>query len=499
MKKFLTLVLALVMLASMFTFPAMAEEVPTLTMLIGGDNSPAEENEIVHELEKRLGIDLKITLLPSGDLNTKVNTMLAAGEEPDIYDPDASTLVELLEAGRIMNLEPYLAEYGKDILSSLGDDLHEAPANKDGYYAVFKKSNGILKNFVFRKDWLAKVGMEVPATTEELYEVLKAFAFNDPDGNGVNDTYGVAPSIEGFGTFECLFTTFGIPIASVNNFTGNSVLLEDGTVTTALKHPNFLEAITFLNKLYKEGIMDPDFATITQMQAFERLWNSKVGCISFQAQGVTNNWYPGRYTWEVPADPGEQFTFAHVNGNGSRKTYDSVTDPELVVSANCKYPEAAVALINYMYFNPEGQELTLMGIEGKHYEWIDEANGKYQRLGEYTDDVVHRATGAYCYNWAGGFNRNNAADRLYNKTTQDAQNLEATMALDWPRISGVLETELEYGADLGAIVKEAIANLIVTDGDIEAELAEYIARWENEGGLDVEEEATAAYAAEQAK
>ena len=499
MKKFLTLVLALVMLASMFTVPAIAEEVPTLTMLVGGDNSPAEENDIVHELEARLGIDLKITIVPGSDLKTKLNTMLAAGEEPDIYDCDAATLVELLEAGRIANLEPYLAEYGPDMLASYGDSLHAAPANKEGFYAVFKNNNGIIKNFTFRTDWLKAVGKELPTTTEELYEVLKAFTFDDPDGNGVNDTYGIAPSIEGFGTFECLFTTFGIPLASVSNFTGNSVLLEDGTVTTALKHPNFLEAITFINKLYKEGIMDPDFATITQMQAFERLWNSKVGCISFQANGVTNNWYPGRYTWEVPADPSEQFAFAHVNGNGGRKVYNSVTDPELVVNANCKYPEKAVELINYMYFNTEGQELTYMGIEGKHFEWIDEANGKYQRLGEYTDDVVHRATGAYCYNWPGGWTAENAETRLLNKTTQEAQAAENAIATEWPRISGVLETELEYGADLGAIVKEAIANLIVTDGDIEAELAEYIARWENEGGLDVEEEATAAYAAENAK
>ena len=41
--------------------------------------------------------------------------------------------------------------------------------------------NDHLMYFVFRKDWLAKVGMEVPATTEELYEVLKAFAFDEVD------------------------------------------------------------------------------------------------------------------------------------------------------------------------------------------------------------------------------------------------------------------------------------------------------------------------------
>lgn len=496
MKKFLTLLLTVVMLASMMVVPAVAEETPTITMFISSDNSPAAENDILKELSARLGFKVDITVVAGNDYATKLNTMLASNTEPDIYNPDATTLLELQAAGRIANLEPYMEEYGQDILASFGDKLHEAPANKEGYYAVFKNSNGIIKNFVFRKDWLAKVGMEVPTTPEELYNVLYAFTYNDPDGNGVDDTYGIASAIDAMATFECLFTSFGLPISSEK---ACSVLLEDGTVTTALKHPNFVEAITFINKLYKDGVMDPDFATLTQMQVFERLWNSKIGAISFQANGVTNNWYPGRYTWEVPADPSEQFAFANINGYGARKVYNSVTDPELVVSSNCKHPELALKLINYMYFNTEGQELTYMGIEGKHFEWIDEANGKYQRLGEYTDDVVHRATGAYCYNYSGGWTAEGAETRLLNKTTRDAQAAENAIALEWPRISAMLETEIEYGADLAAIVKEAIANLIVTDGDIAAELAEYVARWENEGGLEYEEEATAAYAAEQGK
>lgn len=495
MKKFLTLVLALVMLASVFTVPALAEDKPVITMLVSGDNTPAEDNDILKELEARLGVKVQITVMPSGDLKTKLNSMLAAGTEPDIYNPDTNQLVELLDAGRILNMEPYLAEYAPDMLASYGENLHKAPANKEGFYAVFRNSLPIVKNFCFRTDWLKAVGMELPTTTEELYEVLKAFTFNDPDGNGANDTYGIAPSANALATFECLFTSFGIPLQNAKSL----VELEDGTVTTALKHPAFLEAITFMNKLYKEGIMDPDFATITQMQAFERLWNSKVGCISFQNVGVTNNWYPGRYTWEVPADPAEQFAFAHVNGFGAAKGYESVTDPQLVVRADCKYPELAVKVINYMYFSPEGQELTYLGVEGKHFEWIDEENGKYQRLGEFTDDVAHRAAGAYVYNDAGGWTADNIQSRLYNKTTREGQVAEYEVALDWPFLYTVLEAQTEYGADLEAIVNEAIANLVVTDGDIAAEYAEYVARWENEGGLDLEEEATAVYAAQQGK
>ena len=44
---------------------------------------------------------------------------------------------------------------------------------------------------IVRKDWLANVGLELPKTTEDLYEVAKAFTEDDPDGNGADDTYGI--------------------------------------------------------------------------------------------------------------------------------------------------------------------------------------------------------------------------------------------------------------------------------------------------------------------
>ena len=54
------------------------------------------------------------------------------------------------------------------------------------------RNEGIL----IRKDWLDKLGLKVPKTTDEFFEVMKAFTFKDPDGNGKNDTYGLGAYIE---------------------------------------------------------------------------------------------------------------------------------------------------------------------------------------------------------------------------------------------------------------------------------------------------------------
>ena len=495
MKKLLTLLLATMLLVTIALPSVIGEEVPTITIMMPGDNSPAENNEVLDELGKRLGINVKVIYVSGGDYESKLNTAIASNTLPDIYRVmTTTTLLELRDAGRLYNFEELLPEYGPDILAAVGDDLYAPIVNEGGVYGLVSKGGSYIKNLAIRKDWLENVGLQMPTDLDSFYEVLKAFTNNDPDGNGANDTYGLALAIEEDGNWQHVMSAFGIPYRQKNG----SVLLEDGTVTTYIKHPRFVEAMTYWNKLYKEGLMDPDFATLTRMQSFERLWQGKTGIYGFQAIGTTNNWYPARYTFDVPENPGDLFGFTHLNGVGAVKVYPNYQQASAVINADCAHPELALKLINYMEYNAEGQELVYMGIEGTHFEWIDKENGQFQRLGIYTDDVAHRAAGAYVYSINGGHTLKNAETRLMNQTTQKAQEEEWKVALDYPYIATPLQTRSEYGATLDGITTECFAQLIVTDGDMESELQEFITRWEEEGGLEYEKEATQAYAQEQA-
>lgn len=496
MKRFLSLMLTLALLLSCLSIvPTVAEEVPTLTWLMYGNNTPNEDNSILRELEARLGVKIKVIYVPNDDLATKLNSLIAIDDLPDIYLVNsASVLQELKDAGKLLNFGELLPEYGPDILASAGDELKKLTINTDGVYGLVRQSGLYLKNFAFRKDWLAKVGMEMPTDLDSLYDVLYAFTYNDPDGNGQDDTYGFVANMtdNNASMWQHIMAAFDIPIS----FTNGMVQLEDGTVTTFIKHPRFMEAMNYLRRLYQDGIMDPDFATLTQMQCFERLWQGKVGCLGFQSVGITNNWYPGRYTFEVPEDPADLFGFAHINNKGGTATYPDYTTACAVINANCKYPELAVKAINYIYYTQEGQELTYMGIEGVHFNWIDKENGKYERLGIYTDDTTHRADGCFVYNGYGGWSVDNAETRLMNKITQQAQAEERAIATQHPEINAVLETRSEYGTALDDLARECFATLIVTADDAEAQALyeEFVERWNEEGGLEFEEEATAAYA-----
>ena len=496
MKKTLSLLLVLVLALAVFALPAMADEKPVLTMLISGDNNPSEVNSVLTELGNRIGAEIRVTMVSKTDYSSKLNTMIASGTEPDIYGVlDTNTLLELRDAGRLLDMAPLLEEYGPDILAYCGDKLDMPVANEDGHvYALVSEAGTYLKNLTIRKDWLANVGMEMPTDLDSFYDVLYAFTYNDPDGNGVKDTIGLAPSMADTSSFQHILAAFGI---GVRDWDGK-VLLEDGTVTTFIKHPRFLEAIEYLRKLYKDGVMDPDFVTLTNMQMFERLWQGQTGIMGFQSVGTTNNWYPGRYTFEVPENPEDIFAQVLLTSEVTGETVGAVaehvgtTGCACAISAKCANPEAALKLIDYMYFTKEGQDLIYLGVDGVMFQWTDEANGKYERLGDYKDDTLHRAAGAFVY--GAGFTVDNAENRTLNACTREMQAKEKEVALDYVFIPVTLDSQAEYGTTLGALQWEAFCNLIVTTGDVQAEYEEFLARWDEEGGQEYEEEATAWWA-----
>lgn len=491
MKKLLALVMTIALLASLVVIPAVAEEMPTITMVYSGDNNPPDDNDIIVELRNRLGVNLQITYVSGGDYATKLNTMMASDTLPDIImNVSGQNLLDLVAAGKLLNWEPYLAEYGQNILAKTDvEDMKKAPANKDGLYAGISYGAMYHKTLSVRKDWLQAVGMEVPTNLDEYYEVMKAFTKNDPDGNGQDDTYGMAFGMNA-NFWTGIFAGYGIPMSGWDQ----AIQLEDGTVTTVMKHPEFLNAMTYLNKLYQEGLVDPDFVNLTNMQCFEQLWNNKVGVLGWEAVGPTNNWYPGRYTFEVDPEPANEFDFITLNGKSAWKIYPNYNHASWCINAKCANPEAAVKVVDYMWYSEEGDELCYLGVEGKHFEWVDKANGKYQRLGIYTDDTVQRAAG--CWVYKGLFNTTNCEVRVMNALTQKSLADAAAASIEYPYISAVLETRTEYGADLDALVQECFATMVVADGGLDTILADFITRWEDEGGLDYEEEATAAYAAQ---
>jgi len=105
----------------------------------------------------------------------------------------------------------------------------------------------------YRKDWAEKVGItEVPKTVDDVYDMMYKFTYEDPDGNGKDDTYGLEMT-KYTGPLDIIQTWFGV---------GNEWVEKDGKLVPVHQTEEYKEALKWMKKIYDDGLMRKDWATI---------------------------------------------------------------------------------------------------------------------------------------------------------------------------------------------------------------------------------------------
>ena len=145
----------------------------------------------------------------------------------------------------------------------------------DGYYFLPKPDSADptiykaeRKGMFIRTDWLEAVGMDMPTSWEELYEVCHAFTYNDPDGNGVNDTYGLTG--DGMGTLRYFFASCG----SSNRYWNKDA---DGNWYFGAMDDGNIEVLEWLRKMWEDGSIDPDFGASTWETGLQKFSSNTFG------------------------------------------------------------------------------------------------------------------------------------------------------------------------------------------------------------------------------
>lgn len=173
-----------------------------------------EDNFQTKKLEEDLGINIEFYMLPSSaeDCKTKLSLMATGGETlPDIIMVDgvmsAEQVLDYGSKGIFIPLNDYIADesmcpYFSAIPEEDMETIMTAITSADGNIYCLPKFetstwNMTPNRYYINGAWLDKLGLEVPTTTEELHEVLKAFVQNDPNGNGIADEIGVYGMAEG--------------------------------------------------------------------------------------------------------------------------------------------------------------------------------------------------------------------------------------------------------------------------------------------------------------
>jgi putative aldouronate transport system substrate-binding protein len=276
------------------------------------EGESVEDNVVTRWINDKTGVHYK-SVWSGPDANMFFQTAMASGDFPDhITQIPGSVLSQLLEADQLADFR----EIWDKTASELTKKLLLYPPNYTGWepnWGAVSDSQGHLFGIPcgmayvyedvlwYRQDWLDKLKLAPPKTFDEVVEVGKALVKEGLATIGL----GVAPRYTGWGTMSFAFGPFGtIPTLWRRG--------SDGMLTYDSLNPAQKEGLAVMQKLYKEGVIDPDF--FVGDKTGENVGGNKVGLL------IGPYFMP---IWPMPDslknDPNAKWSFTEVPGTTDGK------------------------------------------------------------------------------------------------------------------------------------------------------------------------------------
>jgi ABC-type glycerol-3-phosphate transport system substrate-binding protein len=409
--------------------------------------------------------------LPRTEYETKLNLLLASGERPEIiaYGTDAMEY-NLAKSSLLLPISAAFTKY-PDLARSRPEATWDAMKHADGnIYAIPAQQMVLESAILYRADWLEKLGLSVPATLEDYYQVSEAVTKRDPDGNGKDDTYAFGGRGRIESTFDHIFAAFGVLPAYFRE--DKSGRLVEGAVT-----PQAKEALLYIKRMYDNGLIDPEFVTDSAGRLQQKTNAGRYGAAydSFTVTDSSNTY--GRYeTWRSLNPTGRWVTGELLKGpetnaglrSGSRRGWMKTS-----VLKDARNTDAALRVLSWLS-SDEGRMFLNYGLEGKHYALA-------------SDGVVKPLLGAAEQSRLGINECYILMDQLYRHTSAGFQETlaRATSVASPDVTDGWAESVPEiskYYGDLKVLIEATFLKMIVGEVPIEGGFETFVQEFSRNGG-----------------
>jgi putative aldouronate transport system substrate-binding protein len=370
------------------------------------EQPPSMTNGVIDGIEELTRTSIDVTWVPDATYAEKYSLMQVSGDLPSItYLPKkllrSGVWISAARNGVFWEIpESTLRDYD-NLAAAINESTYRDAAIDGKIYGVPKSSWSALNGLFYRSDWLDAVGMEPPETMDEIYEVARAFTFEDPDGNGRDDTYGFSYIDDGEN--ETAWAGFDAFVVAAGGY--NRWGIENGSAVPYFDTPEYMTAMKFLKRLYDEGLMNADFALVKGNQKYNAFNQGDVG--------VMYNYYTnlgGKFN-DLLAKQGVEIADARrvidivgslrdVNGNYTQPGSYPVSAIFAVSRDKVETEEGLSRVLEFFdasaSVDGEYRWLVEWGIEGLHYESIED--GRPVRTEEqnrrYDSEVKELATEA---------------------------------------------------------------------------------------------------------
>ena len=413
MKKLLTIVMALITMFSVVLGVACGgngDKDSTLTIFrwdfAAVDSAKKQGTAIYKQIHEKTGVTIKVITSGSTSWEEVINKKFNTGELPDIfvsYAMDRPTNYQKwIKDEAILPISDYVSETKyPNVYARLKkyDYLKERITYANGKHYALPIESSLEHGMFVRTDWIdnlnAKLAtilvsdgiissademtdelyeqykFKLPDTLTEFYRLARAFTKYDPDNDGRNNTYGYTCSEENMWFNNWIFEAMSSKDVHDSTYWG-IVETGDGNLTASWVTEGNKKAISFLNKLYNEGILDPDYIGTTSDQKNTNFVQGKVGIM------VGNIWYntilqkmkdakncsteEAKNSFTIIAPP------AGENGvSGMRGYYGFWCSVCISNKLSAHKRDLALSFMDYLY-SDEADELFTYGVEGVHYK-----------------------------------------------------------------------------------------------------------------------------------
>jgi putative aldouronate transport system substrate-binding protein len=498
--------------------PAQPEPPMALTISLPSDNEHVANGEndaemqyyqkLIDELQEKTNTTLSFEWLAQATyydeehLGLKISTKDVA--DILVVGKDA-TFLAAAEEGLFWDLAPYIDDYPN--LATIPEATRQNASYNGKMYGIPRSRTLARNGLGYRLDWLNNLNLAEPTDWESFHNMLYAFTYNDPDGNGVDDTVGLGLD-QWTGVWNIMMVWFGVP-----NEWG---LTADDKLIYKVETPEYITALKAFRDLYAEGVINngangvPDLMdeTLTPGKARDNLLRAGLAGCGVQVlddQRKVETYFESDDVGLATADDPIYTLQGYVDtGKGAFCLPTTGMNNLIAISTkNIKTEDQLRRALQFLNDLNNGEILNLIeyGWEGLTYE-IDEDG--YVSL---FDAEKLAETGVQSSQWNFGFNQmipyftapENARPVDRNLYTSEITKLEQKLYAEDIQYcvpnygaSFTSDTYVTDGKTLDTIIADAQQQFILGQID-ESALLEAIATWKTSGGDKVTAEMNALY------
>lgn len=452
-------------------------------------------------IEEKFNVELEIEVPPSANYAERLQLTFVSGDLPDaiLFDNAKDTLLkDAASVGSIVpintfiesaeNIKAYTLESSWNAFKLLEDDQ---------VFGIPRSSVVRADGFAIRKDWLDAIGIDLvegePITLEKFNEINRKFKTDDPDGNGVDDTYGLALSatptgemISLFGNSDVIGGAFGVlgwQKADGGSYEYMDMRLDKDTT-------KFKAYLQYLQDEYTAGYFDVEWPILKNNQLTTKFVQGKYGMM------VT---FPGhvklRINKALELNPDAEMIYIPgiINeeyGKIVGGTMASGAWGGWAITKSAENPQLVIDILDYMLSDDFYYEQLLWGGEGVGFEMVD---GQPSPL----DPYMEKGEGI---GWNGRFVRRAGDAQIFlnlslspEEKAKVQSHIDMAIASVMPSIGGdyVPNAALEPAyIDYSTTMNNTVTQIILGELSVDA-YDEALAKWYEKGGSDYVEQMNA--------